>query len=497
MKHVFLLLFTAVSANASVTFFTSAPPLGSTVARGSLVRFQFDVSANQVDERDVVVAFDAAPATIESATSHDFTCTADGSTARCTRALFPANTTVGITLQVRMPNGLEGFHIGVRTNITAASGAAFAYAPYVLVPKTFLVRDLGGSFAEAINAANGGCLNRDPCSIEFEVNGTIQGPLPAITARNITIDAAKAVVLDGTGLVVQGPGDSLQGPVTVKISGFTIQNNDGAGILLIGAPNTAFNPEIHGNVLSGNLRGLMAYGTAFMYVHDNVMSGNRRSGVWIIDGYYPAVYENTIEDNGASGVYFGPGCQFGAADENQIANNRDFGVAIDRATKWIEVRGNSMKGNGQLGIDYNLDLVTPNVADDSARTVPNAPVLTSATYDPATNKTTINGHVDLIKPADVGYYSPLIDIYRSSSLDAHGMAQGEKRLYDTLDYNVPVQLDRTTGSFTYAYPGDLTGQFISATYTRMYALGKGAPSPEYYENWQATSEFSNPVRVER
>src|ERR1051325_808586 len=149
-------------------------------------------------------------------------------------------------------------------------------------------------------------------------------------------------------------------------------------------------------------------------------------------------------------------------DENQIANNRDFGVAIDRAAKWTEVRGNSMKGNGQLGIDYNLDLVTPNVADDSARPVPNAPVLTSATYDPLTNKTTINGHVDLIKPADVGYFAPLIDIYSSSSLDAHGMAQGEQLLYSRLDYNVPVQLDRATGNFTYAYPGDLTGQFVSA-----------------------------------
>jgi len=287
--------------------------------------------------------------------------------------------------------------------------------------------------------------------------------------------------------VVSGSGE-------ITISGFTIQNADSAGILLLGEPPTSFRATIQDNTLTGNLRGLMAYGTSFMYVHDNVMSGNRRSGVWIIDGYYPAVYENTIEDNGASGVYFGPGCQFGMADENHIAFNRDFGVAIDRAAKWVEVRGNSMKSNGQLGIDYNLDLVTPNVADDSARTVPNAPVLTSAAYDPVTKKTTISGHVDLIKPADVGFYAPLIDIYRSSSLDAHGMAQGEKPLYGRLDYNVPV-LDRATGNFTYTYDGDLTGQFVSATYTRMYALGKGAPSPEYYENWQATSEFSNSVRV--
>ena len=53
MKRLFLIVFVAVSANAGVTFFTSEPPLGSTVARGSLVRFQFDLSAVQVDEHDI------------------------------------------------------------------------------------------------------------------------------------------------------------------------------------------------------------------------------------------------------------------------------------------------------------------------------------------------------------------------------------------------------------------------------------------------------------
>jgi len=58
-----------------------------------------------------------------------------------------------------------------------------------------------------------------------------------------------------------------------------------------------------------------------------------------------------------------------------------------------------------------------------------------------------------------------------------------------------VQLNRNTGDFVYTHQGDLTGQYITTTSTRMYALGKGGVTPQYYENWQATSEFSNPVRV--
>ncbi|MDQ6801309.1 MAG: hypothetical protein M3041_10770 [Acidobacteriota bacterium] len=169
-------------------------------------------------------------------------------------------------------------------------------------------------------------------------------------------------------------------------------------------------------------------------------------------------------------------------------------VAVSPQAKWTEVRGNSMKGNGQLGIDFALDLVTPNVDDDSTRPVPNAPVITSATYD--SGKTVIIGHVDLRKPADVGFFLPIIDLYGSTSFDA----QGEKPLTVYVDYGSGVGINSRTGDFVFTYNGDVRGQYITGTYTRMY-LGKGVtanalqPRPQYYENWQATSEMSNPVRV--
>jgi parallel beta-helix repeat protein len=518
MKSLFatLALFLPTLVFASVGLYSTDPPLSSIVKRGSLVKFVFIPFVNTVDEQTVVVDFDAAPARIETIAGGEyFQCTTSGTSARCTRDLFPKNTQTGIVLEVRMPSATTGGHIFVTGTIRAASGSTATWRPDVIIPRTFVVTSSSsgaGSFAEAITLANSQCTDTLPCEIDFEIPGPVPPsgfftitptePLPAITAKRLTIDAGESnpdgprIVLDGNGL--DSPGLTVTGSDVIAIKGFGIQNWGGAAILLGLDPRHSLRATIEDNHLGpGNLRGLMSYGSSFMYVHDNVISGNRRSGVWIASAYYPAVYENRIEDNGASGVYFGPGSQFGMADENEIWSNRDFGVAIDPQAKWIEVRGNSMKSNGQLGIDYALDLATPNVLDDSTRPVPNTPMLTSATYDPLTKKTVIIGHVDLKKPADVGFYLPIIDVYRSNALDAHGMAQGEAMLFGRLDYNNPVQLNRNTGDFVYTHNGDLTDQYITATYTRMYALGKGGVTPQYYENWQSTSEFSNPVRVER
>jgi parallel beta-helix repeat protein len=498
-----VLILASSGASASVGMQSDAPRLDSVVSPGTLITFVFKPFVNSVDEHDVVIDFAAAPATIESIESQQFTCTASGSTARCTRALFPKDTVgVPIKLGVRMPS--TGGRITVAAKITAASGSTYTWSPWVNVASPFFVTNTnsGGerSFRDAITRANAACLDRQPCEIDFQISGTINldTPLPAISAKRVAIDGKKQITLDGRGL--QSPGLTINSE-EITLSGFTIVNWGGAGILLLTSPRTSLRATIADNELRQNLRGLIASSTSFLYVHDNIISENRFSGVWLEAAYYPAVYENTIENNGASGVYFGPGAQFGAVDDNTIRFNRDFGVAISPQAKWTEVRGNSMKGNGQLGIDYALDLVTPNVDDDSTRPVPNAPVITSATYDARMNKTVIIGHVAFRKPADSGFYLSIIDLYGSTTLDAHGMAQGEKPLNGRSDYGNGVAINSRTGDFLFIYSGDLTGQYISGTFTRMYALGKGVtanalqPHPQYYENWQATSEMSNPMRV--
>jgi parallel beta-helix repeat protein len=505
-------LFFAAAASGSVGISSAKPSYGATVSAGSLVDYRFIPFVNEVDEHDVVVDFTAAPATIESASSAVFQCTVAGSTARCTRSLFPKNSQTEIALNVRMPPGPTGGHVYVTGTIQAASGATNSWRTDVVVPNLFPVTNSNpsgpGSLSEAITEANAACQGALPCEIDFNIDGptTIapESAFPTITASKLDIDGRKQIVLDGS-RAPSSAGLTLLSSSEVTIHGLTLTNWGGPGIQLLGSRSRSYRATIFNNQLGpGNLRGIMSNDYPFLYLHDNVISGNKYSGVWIWSGDYPAVYDNKIESNGASGVYVGPGVRFGMADENVIRGNRDFGVAVDPQARWIEVRANSMKGNGQLGIDYGLDLVTPNVADDSTRSFPNAPVLTSATYDPAVNQTVIIGHVDLRKPADVGYYLPLVDVYRSSALDAHGMAQGEEELFGRQDYGSGVRINSFTGDFVYTHSGDLTGQYITATYTRMYALGKGnvtvntlQPRPEYYENWQATSEFSNPMRVGR
>ena len=496
---ILVLILVCSSASAYVGMQSDAPDLDSTVSPGTLVTFLFKPFVNDVDETNVVIDFTATPAVIESIQSEQFQCTISGTTARCTRDFFPKDTVgLQIKLGVRMPP--TGGRITVSAKISAASGNTYTWSPWVNVASPFYVTNLNsdgaGSFRDAITRANATCSDRNaPCEIDFQAFGTINldAPLPVLGAKAIAIDGKKQIILDGHGL--DGHGLVYSGE-RLTLSGFTIENWGGAGIFLTAGRANIFDTE-----LRGNLRGLMAVNTGFLYLHESVISDNRLSGVWVENSSYPAVYENTIENNGASGVYFGRNSQFGAIDENTIRGNRDFGVAVSPQSKWTEIRGNSMQGNGQLGIDFALDLVTPNIADDSARPVPNAPVLTSATYDEHLNKTTVIGHVDLRKPVDVSFFNAILDLYASSTLDAHGMAQGETPLTARIDYGGTVGVNPNTGDLVFTYNGDLRGKYITATSTRMYALGKGVtatslqPRPQYYENWQQTSEMSNPVRA--
>src|SRR6266850_7929782 len=101
---ILVLILVCSTASAFVGMQSDAPALDSVVSPNTLITFSFKPFVNDVDEHDVTVDFTAAPATIESIESSQFACTFGGSTAHCTRALFPKNT-VGapIKLGVRMP----------------------------------------------------------------------------------------------------------------------------------------------------------------------------------------------------------------------------------------------------------------------------------------------------------------------------------------------------------------------------------------------------------
>ena len=84
---ILVLILVSSAASAFVGMQSDAPALDSTVSPNTLITFVFKPFVNDVDERDVTIDFTAAPATIETIQSEQFTCTKSGSTAHCARAL--------------------------------------------------------------------------------------------------------------------------------------------------------------------------------------------------------------------------------------------------------------------------------------------------------------------------------------------------------------------------------------------------------------------------
>ena len=384
-----------------------------------------------------------------------------------------------------------------------------------------------GSLRDAMESLSRQCIESS-CEIRFAIPPPVpesgwftirpQSPLPSIDAKTLVVDGASQTAVtgdtnpDGPEIEINGGdcGDDCNGivialPAAAKpareahIENLAINGFSGAGILINLDRPWYFRTVIRRNYLGvdpagtfavPNLRGLMSSGAQTLDIQENLISGNRLTGVWITSADNPLVQANLIGvardgetplPNGASGIFFGPGTRFGAAFSNRIRFNRDFGIAVSRETLWMEIRGNSMKGNGQLGIDFGLDLITPNGGN-----IPNAPVLTSAKIE--AGKTVVRGHVAHNLGGDCFPCTPSLSIYSSAALDAHGMTQGETQHVARYDF---------TGAdeFTATIDGDLTGRYVAATATRTKQLAKTV-TPNYLQSWGSTSEFSNPVRVE-
>jgi hypothetical protein len=379
-----------------------------------------------------------------------------------------------------------------------------------------------GSLRDAMESLSRQCIESS-CEIRFAIPPPVPesgwftirplSPLPSIDATKLVVDGASQTAVTGdtnpygpeieinggdcgddcNGIVIALPSAAKPGR-EFHIENLAINGFSGAGILINLDRPWYFYSTIRHNYLGvdptgtfavPNLRGLMSSGATTLDVQENLISGNRLTGVWITSDDSPLVRDNLIGvardgetplPNGASGIFFGPGTRFGAAFSNRIAFNRDFGIAVSRETQWMEIRGNSMKGNGQLGIDIGLDLITPT----------DAPVLISATFE--AGKTIVRGRVAHNLGGDCFPCTPSLEFYSSTALDAHGMTQGETQHVARFDIT-------TADEFTATIDGDLTGRYIAATATRTKQLAKTV-TPNYLQSWGATSEFSNPVRVE-
>jgi hypothetical protein len=373
------------------------------------------------------------------------------------------------------------------------------------------VADVGpGSLRDAIVQANANCTP-GPCRIVFEIPPPVPAegwftitpvePLPAITADRVSVEGLRQTAFTGDSNPL-GPEVAIDGHLARRglkivsrceavIEGLALGNFDQDYGLTFNAAGAGcpggYRPDRRsvasnmigvdptGNTPWPNQRGLNLDG-ALAGVSKNVISHNQFSGIGMWSG--SVHFENNrIESNGASGIFLGPEVARTAIVNNVIAYQREMGVAAARSKATVEIRGNAMKDNGGLGIDWGLDGVSPVDADD--RNGPsNAPVLLSATYDAAQKKTLVTLSLKSAPLSSYEYRDDLIDIYGNSTPDG----DGERSLGTVHVHSV------TNGTITVAVPGDLRGQWLNATWSRDNPINNFEPVPD-----RATSELSNAI----
>ena len=510
-------------------------PGATTLAKTQLSNFAPSVPS------DIHIHYEATNAAIEKIDAPSFwSCTTSGSTADCTAAALDPDCRCSrsINLTLRAANDRAGGTITLTPSATSSlkdvinppidmKATAQIYR-WLVVTST---SDAGaGSLRGAIDQANAGCTT--PCKIAFQIPAPVPSagwftiapstPLPAITADRVFIDGATQtaftgdtnpagpeIALDGR-FTKSGHGLELHAGCDAIVEGLSVGNFVDHGLAFFAADcrsSTAddqrraahnyLGVDPTGAAAAPNLRGLMAEG-AFVAT-DNVISGNRYSGVWMWRGtgsidrnrIGTAADGKTPLPNGRSGIFFGPLVNFAEALENTISFNAEMGVAIARDAQLVDVRNNSMRRNGGLGIDIGLDGPNPLLPDDS-KASPNAPTLLSAVYDPAANRTTVTLTV-VTKPAYAYSNSNEINLYANDGPDG----DGEVPILQTL-----LQGSTSGAPVTISFNGDFRGKWINATNTRVHFIASLPPSTQsvggnsFAGGDTTTSEFSNAVLVQ-
>ena len=402
--------------------------------------------------------------------------------------------------------------------------------------RTFFVTDTTpGALGAAIDQANLSCTDEYPCKVAFRL-GTPPASgyftlkpvtaMPKITGKNISIDGTTQTRLtgdtnpNGPEVFIDGSDSTWEDalafnePCGLEIAGLAIGNFKNAAVTIsgeLGTDNrlpcqTFLNARIvHDNYLgvdpSGtqpapNGRGVVfnehLFQSVAAQITNNVISANRRSGIWIGRSIGGSIAGNRIGldihnqplGNGASGIYASPDAFDMDIRGNYVAFNHDFGIAVDRRAIGTDIGPNSIFANLQPGIDIGLDGPTPD------RDVP-APVVLSAQYDPATNTTvlTISSHES---PSII---MPTLSMYASDVPHRSGYGDGQY-------YLGSIRFNSTLGNIVFAATGDWRGKWVSATVTRNNYFGFLRANAavhidaEYYDTHSTTSEFSRAVKVE-
>lgn len=397
-----------------------------------------DVTNVDVD----IVLKSLRPSTL-SAASHpawppDWSCQSTGAqSVRCRLPLIHGVEGSFVPLVVTIDRADEGrfsltaqatCNVGASTFTSAPWTVTALYEREVLITNTS--DDGEGSLRAAIAYANDACA-RDlvPCALHFRFAEaqpdqgwyTIRPltPLPAITAPDITIDPRTnhvnnepRVELDGS-LLPSGNGLELRGEGQASIFYLTIGGFAGDGISITRrGPITIFscsigihpNGQPHGN---GSRGVSMDTPATDVLLDSNRISANRRSGVFIMGGERITLgpfnvigrflWESPLLGNGASGVFAGPNARDVVIQQMFIGGNAQMGVAIAPEARGVRIDNTWIDPNGGLPIDHGLNGFSGEAGDPSRLALP-APRIELATYDAATNITTIRGTFDAPDP---------------------------------------------------------------------------------------------------
>ncbi|HEX7677134.1 MAG TPA: right-handed parallel beta-helix repeat-containing protein [Thermoanaerobaculia bacterium] len=456
-----------------------------------------DSPAPEVTAEIITFPADADP----SAAGNGWTCK-PSTTYRllCTNHLIAPHSVSGLRLPVQFPaHEIRG---SFSTNVTQKPAPEFTmqtqsvfldavfYRPF----RVTSAADSGpGSLRQAILDANAACSADDtktPCSIRFEIPPPVPAegwfmiaprtPLPSITVTDLLVDGEAQTALTGNTnplgpeifLLGSQAGDGAEGvnllSSAAAVRGLAIGGFAGNGIRSV-TRHILFIEDHHiiernylgtdptgATAVPNGLRGLTGDGFRGE-ITGNVISGNRRSGVFLTNNSGATMRDNRIgvaaatDDplgNGASGVYMSQDSG-SLLEHNVIAYSGDFGIAVARFSA-AQILENRIIHNVQPGIDLGLD----------GPTLDAAPRITSARFDPSTGETVVEGitQAKLLTP----YPSTVTAYVYANTRDEAGG-----------DIFLGSALADPTGKFILRYHGDLTGKYIDAMYFQLTNFGDG------------------------
>lgn len=532
-----LSLLVASSAFAQIPIRADVQPLLARVDAGWITRFETKVdSLGDTSPATLRIQYQIdGGATIDRVEGEGWNCAIDGATADCAPSVQqpPLGTHLAVFVQTSHSNGAEATLTMIVTSTNPLIGSTRSrvtlqnyYAVIVNSTADAGPRSLRAAIEEA-NAVG------KPAKILFEIPGPVpaegwftiipESPLPPITVASMFVDGKSQTRFTGD-TNTRGPEIAIDGhlahrgleihsPCESKVTGLVLGNFDANQGLWFTSSGECASPwytidyerwvtdnyigtDPTGTVAWPNLRGLRAdFGHGV--VRNNVISGNTYSGMWCWTTASSLLVENnrfgTAADgiaplpNGAAGMLFGPRA---TADvrRNVIANHPGMGIALVRGATFVDIRENSMRDNGGIGIDWGIDGVSPRIGDDH-ETHPNAPVMLSARYDAASNRTLFLVALNTEQYFGGNYHYVAVDFYANRGSDGDGeqwlgwgdsFAGGDE------------------SSFGVWVAGDHRGKWINATATRTPNLFLRGPRvdvvyPGLGEG--STSELSNAVFV--